>query len=149
MTQKFGTGTRIKIPSCHESLCLKRDPETLVCIAGEQTLCMFVACSAGVFFYRAISPIFHCHKIKDGGYNNITNTNKVSPSQMKIRLHCRLHVWGRGGSPFHFPLLAIFSPLPQTDSLFTGYRSQGSTSSLRVSRAAAMLELNEKTLGSR
>ena len=26
-------------------------------------------------------PIFHCHKIKDGGYNNITNTNKVSPAQ--------------------------------------------------------------------
>ena len=26
-------------------------------------------------------PIFHCHKIKDGGYNNITNTNKVSPTQ--------------------------------------------------------------------
>ena len=58
-----------------------------------------VACSAGVFFERAIcsrkrhvetsrreeryllSPIFHCHKIKDGGYNNITNTNKVSPTQ--------------------------------------------------------------------
>ena len=27
-----------------------------------------------------LSPIFHCHKIKDGGYNN-TNTNKVSPTQ--------------------------------------------------------------------
>ena len=27
------------------------------------------------------STIFHCHKIKDGGYNNITNTNKVSPTQ--------------------------------------------------------------------
>ena len=66
-----------------------------------------LACSAGVFFERAIcsrkchvetsrreeemgrvkgllfllSPIFHCHKIKDGGYNNITNTNKVSPTQ--------------------------------------------------------------------
>ena len=66
-----------------------------------------IACSAGVFFERAIcsrkrhvetsrreeemgrvkgllfllSPIFHCHKIKDGGYNNITNTNKVSPTQ--------------------------------------------------------------------
>ena len=26
------------------------------------------------------SPLFHCHKIKDGGYNN-TNTNKVSPTQ--------------------------------------------------------------------
>ena len=66
-----------------------------------------IACSAGVFFERAIcsrkrhvetsrreeemgrvkgllfllSPIFHCHKIKDGGYNKITNTNKVSPTQ--------------------------------------------------------------------
>ena len=27
-----------------------------------------------------LSPIFHCHKIKDGGYNN-TNMNKVSPTQ--------------------------------------------------------------------
>ena len=68
-------------------------------------LTYYVACSAGVFFERAIcsrkrhvetprreeetgpkgllfllSPIFHCHKIKDGGYNN-TNTNKVSPAQ--------------------------------------------------------------------
>ena len=36
------------------------------------------ATSKGYYFY---SPIFHCHKIKDGGYNNITNTNKVSPTQ--------------------------------------------------------------------
>ena len=28
-----------------------------------------------------LSPIFHCHKIKDGNYSNITNTNKVSPTQ--------------------------------------------------------------------
>ena len=27
-----------------------------------------------------LSPIFHSHKIKDGGYNN-SNTNKVSPAQ--------------------------------------------------------------------
>ena len=27
-----------------------------------------------------LSPIFLCHKIKDGGYNN-TNMNKVSPTQ--------------------------------------------------------------------
>ena len=62
-----------------------------------------LACSAGVFFKRAIcspkshvetsrreeeigllfllSPIFHCHKMKDGGYSNITYTNKVSPTQ--------------------------------------------------------------------
>ena len=47
-----------------------------------------VACSAGVFFERAIcSRKRHVEtsrredKIKDGGYNNITNTNKVSPNQ--------------------------------------------------------------------
>ena len=41
-----------------------------------------LACSAGVFFGRAIcSRKRHCHKIKNGGYNNITNTNKVSPTQ--------------------------------------------------------------------
>ena len=28
-----------------------------------------------------LSPSFHCHKIKDGGYNNIMNTNKVSPTK--------------------------------------------------------------------
>ena len=28
-----------------------------------------------------LSPIFHCHKITDGGYNNIMYTNKVSPTQ--------------------------------------------------------------------
>ena len=66
-----------------------------------------VACIAGVFFGHAnvfaresamlkpkrggkvasppfpsfaFAPIFHCHKIKDGGYNN-ANTNKVSPTQ--------------------------------------------------------------------
>ena len=57
-----------------------------------------LACSAGVFFERAIcsrkrhvilSPIFHCHKIKDGGYNNITNTNKVSPAQNTPALQAR------------------------------------------------------------
>ena len=45
---------------------------------------------AGVFFvspppppfpFFALAPIFHCHKIKDAGYENITNTNKVSPTQ--------------------------------------------------------------------
>ena len=53
-----------------------------------------LACSAGVFFGRAnvfaresamlklflLSPIFHRHKIEDGGCNN-TNTNNVSPTQ--------------------------------------------------------------------
>ena len=33
------------------------------------------------YFLLWLSPIFHCHKIKDGGYNNVTNTNKVSPTQ--------------------------------------------------------------------
>ena len=28
-----------------------------------------------------LSPIFLCRKIKDGGYNNITNPNMVSPTQ--------------------------------------------------------------------
>ena len=28
-----------------------------------------------------LSPIFHCHKITDGCYNNIMYTNKVSPTQ--------------------------------------------------------------------
>ena len=36
-----------------------------------------------------LSPIFHCHKIKDGGYNNITNTNKVSPTQNTPALQAR------------------------------------------------------------
>ena len=45
---------------------------------------------AGVFFSPLplppfiLSPshlIFLCHKINDGGYNNITNTNNVSPTQ--------------------------------------------------------------------
>ena len=36
--------------------------------------------SQGLLFL--LSPNFHCHQIKDGGYNNInTNTNKVSPIQ--------------------------------------------------------------------
>ena len=56
-----------------------------------------MACSAGVFFGRAnvfaresnicwifrifiLSPIFLCHKIKDGGFQE-KNMNKVSPTQ--------------------------------------------------------------------
>ena len=55
--------------------------------------CPRVACSAGVFYGRVnvfaresawllflLSPIFLCHKIKDGGNNN-TNMNKLSPTQ--------------------------------------------------------------------
>ena len=34
-------------------------------------------------------PIFHCHKIKDSGYNNI-NTNKVSPTQNTPALQANL-----------------------------------------------------------
>ena len=37
-----------------------------------------------------LSPIFHCHKIKDGGYNNITNTNRVSPTQNTPAMQARL-----------------------------------------------------------
>ena len=74
----------------------------------------YLACSAGVFFERAIcsrkrhvetsrreeemervlSPIFHCHKIKDGGYNNITNTNKVSPAQNTPALQANPYQYG-------------------------------------------------------
>ena len=39
-----------------------------------------------------LSPIFHCHKIKDGGYNNITNTNKVSPTQNTPALQAKISV---------------------------------------------------------
>ena len=38
-----------------------------------------------------LSPIFHCHKIKDGGYSNITNTNKVSPTQNTPALQATSH----------------------------------------------------------
>ena len=34
----------------------------------------------GYYFYSPQSSM-HSHKIKDGNYNNITNTNKVSPTQ--------------------------------------------------------------------
>ena len=34
----------------------------------------------------------------------------------------KLSVWGYGEKIFPFPLLAIFSPFPQTESLFTGYQ---------------------------
>ena len=50
-----------------------------------------VPCSAGVFFWRAnvfamellflLSPIFLCHKIKDGGYNNININKQLSPAK--------------------------------------------------------------------
>ena len=36
-----------------------------------------------------LSSIFHCHKIKDGGYNN-ANTNKVSPTQNTPALQAHL-----------------------------------------------------------
>ena len=44
-----------------------------------------------------LSPIFHCHKIKDGGYNNITNTNKVLPPQKNActagYFVCEIYYW--------------------------------------------------------
>ena len=42
--------------------------------------------------YVLLSPIFHCHKIKDGGYNNIANTNKVSPTQNTPAIQARAFV---------------------------------------------------------
>ena len=39
-----------------------------------------------------LTVIFHCHKIKDGGYNNITNMNKVSPTQNTPALQAK-QVW--------------------------------------------------------
>ena len=36
-----------------------------------------------------LSPIFHCHKIKDGGYNNRTQTT-VSPTQNTPALQAKL-----------------------------------------------------------
>ena len=35
----------------------------------------------GLLILFLLSPIFHYHEIKDGGYHNILNTNKVSPNQ--------------------------------------------------------------------
>ena len=51
-----------------------------------------LACSAGVFFEREICSR-KCY-VKDGGYNNITNTNKVSPTQnTQVRFHELLQSW--------------------------------------------------------
>ena len=38
-----------------------------------------------------LSPIFHCHEIKDGGYNN-PNTTKVSPTQNTPALQAKIKV---------------------------------------------------------
>ena len=38
------------------------------------------------------APIFHCHKIKIGGYNNITKTNKVSPTQNTSAVQARFMI---------------------------------------------------------
>ena len=38
-------------------------------------------CSVRVTISLPDLPLSSGHKIKDGGYNNITNTNKVSPTQ--------------------------------------------------------------------
>ena len=50
-------------------------------------------------YYFCVSPIFHCHKIKDGGYNN-TNTNKVSPTQNTPALQAKKR-------PFSLPLHSL------------------------------------------
>ena len=61
---------------------------------------MYIACSAGVFIGRArmvliakglillLSPIFLCHRIKDGGFIVAIRLTSFRPP--KIRLHCRL-----------------------------------------------------------
>ena len=36
-------------------------------------------------------PIFHCHKIKDGGYNNITNTSK----DCRLKISLLFSLWDR------------------------------------------------------
>ena len=55
----------------------------------------------GVFFFSpppppfpsfALAPTVRVHKIKDGGYNNITNKNKVSPTQNTPALHYTLNM---------------------------------------------------------
>ena len=53
----------------------------------------------------------------------------------------RLSVWGYGEKIFPFPLLAIFSPFPQTESLFTGYQIEafGAYFSHMLLRAHALL----------
>ena len=65
----------------------------------------YLACSAGVFsrfgrangfacesaMLRFLSPIFLCHKIKDGGYNN-TNMNKLSPTQNTPALQANFYL---------------------------------------------------------
>ena len=62
-----------------------------------------------------LSPIFHCHRIKDGDHNN-TNTNKVSPTQ--IRPHCRLHHLIASHFPYVFLSLAKSSYIPSVSLHF-------------------------------
>ena len=45
--------------------------------------------SALVFDGFSLRPDSFPHKIEDGGYNNITNTNKVSPTQNTPALQAR------------------------------------------------------------
>ena len=98
-----------------------------------------IVCSAGDLFGRAIcsrnrhaetsshipqgllflvSPIFHCHKIKDGGYNNITNTNKVSPTQNTPALQAKcLMEW----KPVNSRLINIRGRWKQINMTITQY----------------------------
>ena len=48
-----------------------------------------------------LSPIFHYHEIKDGGYNN-TNTNKVSPTQNTPALQAKMNVKSTSTNGFSF-----------------------------------------------
>ena len=59
-------------------------------------------------YYFILSPIFHRHKIKDGGYNNVTNTNKVSPTQITPALQA---MFSQASIPHRQFLLAPTLPL--------------------------------------
>ena len=72
-----------------------------LCAARAKSFLLLInlACSAGVFIGRArpslpsglillLSPIFLCHRIKDGGFIVAIRLTSFRPP--KIRLHCRL-----------------------------------------------------------
>ena len=65
-------------------------------------------------------PIFHCHKIKDGGYNN-TNTNKVPPTQNMPALQARtnLNKTGRWSSAINKPKFVIILSLTRLKGTVT------------------------------
>ena len=55
-----------------------------------------------------LSPIFLCHKIKDGGYNN-TNINKLSPDQNTPALQAIInHIYHQKNNKTVLLLFAFF-----------------------------------------